>query len=750
MRRGRPIAALAAVAAAVSVMATAAAGDEAPRSAEELAGRALRALGAPSWLLGEVEADDADRDHPYLRQAGDLDGDGRDDLISLSYEGVPVATRTVVVTGRRGYDGAELFSTDTGVPGQVVFARPTALGAAGHAGMLLATYHATFTSGGGSLLGSFGEYPFGTGYAAVGMDLHLVGVGGDGSIAWRRSFTGGTFVYSGTTLAAVRDLPLLAGALDAPPGAATDIALGVYQRTPTSDGQDDSVRVVTVDGTDGGETGSLELDIDETETTIAPGPDLDGDGLGDLVVHLRPWTDAAPEPIPTLVAVRGGGATELWRSRAYPLARTTVVRSVGDVNGDGGAEVAVGEPGLRGQGSTPRRVVLLDGATGATMFERAADTARPLGDLDEDGLPELLLSTSQSTPSVAEVLHQAVDGEGNVAYERSYALPGVSGPQFSLLGSPGDVDADGVADQALQLSILTTTSWSSRVTEQRVISGLTGETLRVGGATGGLGVSLDGDGDDVFGIIPFGQSVFDVTAADGLTGEELFTTQLRPRGDVTSGRVVTASDVTGDGTPDLVVSVSGWISPEIDLFYVSSGTTNVRDAYVLDGRSGAVLWGVDPPRMPPEPDRREAVTPEAPLTWQGSAATGANPYVTYPSRCSSEDPKARCEHVLVEMTNAPAAGEASTTATVTVSIDQFGPVPEPFTDLDLMVYESDELGSLGPFVGESVWWLQTTPRGEHVTFELETSAERPSRFYLVRVIYFASAQSGYRGTVSLS
>ena len=56
----------------------------------------------------------------------------------------------------------------------------------------------------------------------------------------------------------------------------------------------------------------------------------------------------------------------------------------------------------------------------------------------------------------------------------------------------------------------------------------------------------------------------------------------------------------------------------------------MRDAYVLDGRSGAVLWAV-PTADAAEPDRREAVTPAEPFTWQGAAATGANVYVAYPS-----------------------------------------------------------------------------------------------------------------------
>ena len=111
----------------------------------------------------------------------------------------------------------------------------------------------------------------------------------------------------------------------------------------------------------------------------------------------------------------------------------------------------------------------------------------------------------------------------------------------------------------------------------------------------------------------------------------------------------------------------------------------------------------------------------------------------------------RCEALLIEFANPPEAGESSATRTGTISIGDFGPVAEPATDLDLVVYESDALVALGPFVdsSDSAGEIEE-PVGERVTLQVTTTRKQPSRFYLVHVVYYRSVESGYQGTVSLS
>lgn len=698
-----------------------------------------------------------------MRPVGDLDGDGAEDLVSLTREGEQELGRKLVLRGRRGSDGTELFVTDTGLEGSLVLVSGQPVGPEGEAGVLLATYTYGTATGPLPATGPYGERPFGWEGVAVDIGLHLAAVSGDGSVAWSRSFTGGRLVYTGLTLAAVEDLPILAGPLDAVAGPATDVALAVYDRAPAPGGgqddaltQDDAVQVLTIDGTDGTDAASLELDIDNTEAPLDIVPDLDGNGLDDLLVRLMPAGGTTPVEVDTLLAARGSDGAELWRSTAAPLGRRTTVRSLGDATGDGISDLAVGEPGYRAQNDPLRQVFLLDGASGQTLIAPESDTSRPLGDIDQDGLADVFLSSASLMASSVEVVHRAVDAGGDTLWERSFALEGYQSPGASLLAPPGDVDGDGITDFAHRLRVRASATCCEELVESRILSGRTGDTIRAGEPLGSpLRASLDGAGDDVALVDPFGPSVVDVTAADGRTGEPLFTTRLRPRGQTTGSRSVVSADVTGDGTPDIVVNTLGTTPPEPEEMVSLSGSS-FADGYVLDGRTGSVVWMTDSPGVPPEPDLRGVASTDASFSWPGTAATGLNVNYfgmisTLPSeRCSPDDPIARCEHVLVEFVNEPPAGEASAMATATISIDQFGPVPEPATDLDLIVYESDELGTVGPLADESPTFGNVPAAGEEVAFEVATTPEQPSRFYLVRVVYYTSVESGYRGTASLS
>jgi hypothetical protein len=725
--------------------------------ARELAAAGFEALGAPGWVVDAFGEDETtEPDHPRLRPTGDLDGDGAGDLLTVTYEG-EVPDPEIVLSARRGTDGTLLFRTPTGVSGATALLAARPVGPEGEMGILLGTYY--YFGQGPRLLGSHGESPYGWEETGLDVALHLVALSGDGSVVWRRSFTGGHFFYTGRSLAAAVDVPILVGAADSLPGSATDIPIALYDRVPSPDGgQDDDVQVVTVDGADGRVVDTFDLSIDNTSAPFRVAPDLDGDGLADLFARLRPAAEEATFPVDTLLAVRGTGAGELWRSTAAPLDSSTAVTPVGDSTGDGISELTLGASQLRSQGDPGRRVILLDGASGQQVAELDADTSRALGDIDGNGLADLLLSTAFHWAKGVDLVHQAIDGEGRTLWEGSFTLEGFQDPAASLLASPGDVDGDGVPDLAQRLTVQATETCCEDNVDSRVLSGLTGQTIRAGEPIGTpLGASLDGSGDDVAIATPFGASVVDVAAADGRTGERLFTTRLRPRGDVTNSTFVQASDVTGDGTSDLIVNTSGNIAPEdqveVEGLLVSPPSEVVADGYVLDGRSGEVAWSTSPPRLPTPPALRGTVSAGSPFSWEGAAATGTNGQGPNLSsvECSEDDPTTRCEQLFIEFVNPPADGEESATATATITLSDFAPLADPVTDLDLYVYESDELGTLGPEAGVS-WRFgpPLDPAGEEVELEVTTTAERPSRFYIVSVRYYRSVETGYTGEAKLA
>ena len=719
---------------------------------------AFEQLGAPASLVAALaEEDDPARLYPYVRPAGDLDGDRAGDVVLLTRD---AEAETLVITARRGKDGSELFTRDLGTDGVVTLLAPGPVGPNGSAGVLLGIYEflamGGSTGGTGATMAEYGERPFSYQTVGINVSLTVLALAGDGSVAWQRSFTDGRFLYTGLTLAVVQDLPILTGSLQSVPGAATDMTVAVYDRTPTVDNsQDDALQLQTIDGRDGSTVATRTVDIDNTEAPVAVAPDLDGDGLDDLTLQLVPAAGTTPVRSPTLVGLRGGDTAELWRSGSLPLSRETELMAAGDMTGDHIADFVLTRPLLRDEDDPARRVVLVDGRSGASLAGLDADTARPLGDVDRDGSAEVLVSSAFHFTNRVEVVHQAVDAAGGILWEQAFDVQGFSDPSATLLPSPGDVDGDGVGDLAHRLTVRRDSATTDVKEDARIVSGRTGQTLITEApAAWALGGSLDGAGDDLATTSLFGASAVDVSALDGRSGQRMFTTRLYPRGDDTRQARVQGADLTGDGTLDLVVNIEGILDADPEDQAVSSADpAMVLDGYVINGRTGTVVWSTDAPRLPPQPDRVGKASADAPFTWSGTAATGLRRPVTVSpaDRCVKDDPMARCEQVLVEIENPPAAGAASASRAATISIGDFGPTAEPATDLDIYVYESDQLGTLGPFVdaSESAGEIEE-PVGETVSLQVTTTREQPSRFYLVQVVYYRSVDSGYRGTVTLA
>ena len=84
---------------------------EIPHELAAMMADSLRSLGAPDHVV--AAAQDAEyRANPYLQPVGDLDGDGKSDLISVAHreaEDDPTVSE-LVLTGRRGSDGQVLWT----------------------------------------------------------------------------------------------------------------------------------------------------------------------------------------------------------------------------------------------------------------------------------------------------------------------------------------------------------------------------------------------------------------------------------------------------------------------------------------------------------------------------------------------------------------------------------------------------------------------------------------------------------------
>jgi large repetitive protein len=135
--------------------------------------------------------------------------------------------------------------------------------------------------------------------------------------------------------------------------------------------------------------------FDRFGASVSGGRDLDGDSIPDLLIGAP--TGTPPEG--SVSAFSGRSGKLLWRSRGdSPGDRFGhACALLGDLDGDGLAEVLIGAPYADGNGQNAGLVVLLSGADGERLREFRGEawdffgkSVSGAGDLDGDGFEELI------------------------------------------------------------------------------------------------------------------------------------------------------------------------------------------------------------------------------------------------------------------------------------------------------------------------------------------------------------------------
>lgn len=177
----------------------------------------------------------------------------------------------------------------------------------------------------------------------------------------------------------------------------------------------------------------------------------------------------------------------------------------------------------------------------------------------------------------------------------------------------------------------------------------------------------------------------------------------------------------------------------------------------LSGASAFPL-GSETADPPPGIDQVGKVVIGTPYEWTGSTATGLNQYYWDPvgagdigpltSLTCTKEPETYCDQILVEFSNPLTQAEIDSgkkfkSKGATVTLDTFTPTDGPTTDFDLLVYESDATGTFGPLISSDGNLFNTTE--ETVSFSIETTPTEPSKFVLVRAVYYMVFNGSYHG-----
>jgi hypothetical protein len=514
----------------------------------------------------------------YLVKAGDLDGDGGEDLVDVlvevSYDDLTGFSEGVRLNAYRGRDGKVLWTKEV-PPSCYAFPVFGPVGAEGKPGVLVVSYACRRAD-------APDPVPL---YAGAGVTaVTLSAYDGAGTAVWERVL-GGTrgiaeFTYAGAS-------PVVEGVFDANPGGGADVLVanigGAEAYSPVDydyAGGGSTARLMVVDGANGvprevpGAFASRQYDF-----WASPVGDLDGDGRADVVAS---YTDVQDNVVAHAVSSLTGAP--LWTRTVGPADEIgsgidVEVTAVGDATGDGDADVALtvlaygpsspvpGSPPAGGGAFTE----LVDGASGEARWRKPGELSGVAGNADRKAGVELVVGYGTYTSSAVGFAAAAYNASGSRVWSVSRRLNVRGATDRPSVGWSviGDVHTDGVAE--LGYGIVVPAGKKTR-RDEGAVNGRTGRIIRDPAPDMWLArTALDGRGVDLYTRRVSG-NVLTVTAYAGDTGRKLWKAALPGRG-TPSSTVGLRAD--GDRCGDLVVGM-----------YAGAA----ESAVVLSGATGKPLW----------------------------------------------------------------------------------------------------------------------------------------------------------------
>ena len=297
--------------------------------------------------------------------------------------------------------------------------------------------------------------------------------------------------------------------------------------------------------------------------TVAGGPDLDGDGAGDFAATVQDFATSQH-----LRVRSGANGAPLFDVAFSAMGVPSGLAFAGDLDGDGLSEIAAVQGAL--PGFFDGRMELLSGSGGALLasfdgsaLSKLGGAVAGAGDLDLDGVPDLLLSLQGAQGERALALSGAT-----TAVLRSY-VPVQATSVGQSLAALGDVSGDGVPEVLLGGAGQAALYSGASGLELLVVHDPSGWVFSSFGAAVQSAGDVDGDGrpDLAVGAPSAGGSggpSFEGSPQAGMlavyssaTGASLFESHGQDGREQLGASVAFAGDVDGDGAGELFVGGPG-------------------------------------------------------------------------------------------------------------------------------------------------------------------------------------------------
>jgi methionine salvage enolase-phosphatase E1 len=526
------------------------------------------------------ESDDVDFTHALI--AGDLDGDGLDDVLVIQHKfDEETNTEMGIITAKRGINGTDLWNDEVAISNGYCWIDGYPAGDLDGDGLddvlvNIHTYDDTTRTETGQVIAKRGY---------------------DGERLWDESVSASNG-YCG--IWAMPDGDLDGDGLD-------DVLVNIYIYNDTT--RTETGQVIAKRGYDGEHLWDESVSVSNGYCRIDgyPAGDLDGDGLDDVLVNIYTYNDTTDTATGQVIAKRGYDGEHLWDESVSVSNGYCEIWAMpdGDLDGDGLDDVLVN---IHTYDDTTRtetgQVIAKRGYDGEHLWDESVSAsngyceiwAMPDGDLDGDGLDDVLVNirTYDDTTDTATgqvIAKRGYDGEH--LWDESVSA---SNGYCWIDGYPtGDLDGDGLDDVLVNIHAYddTTRTATGQVIAKRGYDGehLWDESVKVSNGHCDIWAMPDGDldGDDLDDVLVNIRTYDDTTdtatgqviAKRGINGEHLWEESVKASNGFCWIDGYPAGDLDGDDLDDVLVNI-----------HTYDYTTDTATGQVIAkrGYDGNLLW----------------------------------------------------------------------------------------------------------------------------------------------------------------